>query len=320
MPQSDLSAIAALTAEMQVLRAQVASLVTAGINPPPPPPAPSAAIPAASAVIAAPTVAAPPAVITPPAVNPPSAAGADPLMGSIAANATGELAGKFLGGTIQEDLRKIIREGAYLDFPLLKKETYESKKNGLGQTTMNQPETFLDWLDLFNIFASIRLQHYPSEGPHLAAYLQIIKNLSCKEGGKVWRDYDRDFRKSKVSDKTLPWYDLNFRLLWPLLPPREVAAPAKNPNPSNQPFRSATGGPLPSNACGDFYYQGWCPTIKECKLAHMCGHCHNSRHSLKRCPRFDNSKSSKNSRKSHPHSNSNSNSNSKSNPNTSQSK
>jgi hypothetical protein len=109
MPQSDLSAFAALSTEMQVLRAQVASLVTAGINPPPPPPAPSAALPAASVVVAAPTVAAPSAATAQPVVNPPSAACADPLLGSFAANATGDLAGKFLGGTIQEDLRKSFR-------------------------------------------------------------------------------------------------------------------------------------------------------------------------------------------------------------------
>jgi hypothetical protein len=45
---------------------------------------------------------------------------------------------------------------------------------------LNQPETFLDWLGLFINFASIRLKHYPSEGPQLTAYLQIINNLSCK--------------------------------------------------------------------------------------------------------------------------------------------
>ncbi len=275
---------------MQVLRAQMASFLTAQTPPPPPPPAtPAVAPPVVAPLVAATPVLAPPIVAAPVPVAAPVVAApvvTDPLASTITqqATSTGE-SGKFLGGTVQEDLRKTIREGSYVDLPLLNKEKYESKKG--GQTKLDQPTNFLDWMDLYLMYMSIRIQLHPSEAPHLLAYLKIIKDLSQKEGGKVWLEYDRDFRKQKVSDTSMPWTDICFRLLYPLLPPRETAAPAtpaatSQPR-SQKPFQAASGGPPPDTACNEFYFGGWCNSFKSCTKEHICGHCHQNTHSLRSC-------------------------------------
>ena len=192
---------------------------------------------------------------------------------------------KFLGSTIDNDLRVKIKQAAFIDLPLLKKSSYESKE---GSTTkLKQPKNFEEWLELFLIFATIRTTYFPQDAPHLFTYITPIKDLSRKQQGLVWRDYDVEFRRLKSVDSTLSWLKIDTDVLFtipthPDQPPPTQSQSKLNPPPPRQPF-PASGGPPPTDACLPFYFGGWCSTIRSCTNKHLCANCGNKGHSFHNC-------------------------------------
>ena len=70
---------------------------------------------------------------------------------------------KFLGSIIDEDLRKRIKQAAFIDLPLLKKSSYEIKQG--NTSNLRQPNNFDEWRELFLICATIKSYILPSGCP-----------------------------------------------------------------------------------------------------------------------------------------------------------
>ena len=218
---------------------------------------------------------------------PAAAAGAptmDPVHQMIVQGATvqpGEQT-KLLGTTIDPDLRDKIKAGKFIELPALKKSHYEIRES--NTIKLNQPRSFGDWLELFLIYATIRSNAVPQEAPHLFTYIGRIRDLSLKETGTVWRDYDREFRQIKAVDHNLSYLKIDMDILYNILPPRSTQ-PIKPPSHTNtprHPFPVSRGAPLP-NTCLPFYYGGWCSNIRECRKRHICAHCSKIGHNYQNC-------------------------------------
>ena len=246
----------------------------------------------AQPLIALPGQSAPSAALGAPPAS--EAAATDPIQQMIVQGAMpGEIQPqtKFLGSTIDNDLRDKIKKAAFIDLPLLKKSSYEIRE---GSTTkLKQPKNFEEWLELFLIFATIRTTYFPQDAPHLFTYITRIRDLSKKQQGLVWRDYDLEFRRLKSVDSTLSWLKIDTDVLFtipthPDQPPPTQNVNKFNPPPPRQPFPSAGGSP-PTDACLPFYFGGWCSTIRSCTNKHICANCGNKGHSYHNCYALKNS-------------------------------
>ena len=192
---------------------------------------------------------------------------------------------KFLGSTIDQDLRKKIKQAAFIDLPLLKKSSYEIKQGTTSK--LRQPNNFDEWLELFLIFATIRATYFPQDAPHLFTYITRIRDLSRKQEGLVWRDYDVEFRQLKAVDTALSWLKIDTDVLFtipthPNQPPPTQNQTRLNPPAPRQPF-PASGGSPPTDVCLPFYYGGWCSIIHSCTNRHICANCGNEGHSYHNC-------------------------------------
>ena len=192
---------------------------------------------------------------------------------------------KLLGSTVEPELRDKIKTGQYIELPALKKSRYEIRESNV--TKLNQPQSFGDWLDLFLMYATIRSHAVPQEAPQLLTYISRIRDLSVKESGTVWREYDREFRQLKAVDSTLSYLKIDTDILSNILPPRlpQPTYPTFHPNTPRQPFPDSRGPP-PLNACLPFFYGGWCSSIRTCKNKHICAHCSKFGHSFQTCRQF----------------------------------
>ena len=186
---------------------------------------------------------------------------------------------KLLGTTTDPDLRDKIKAGKFIELPALKKSHYEIRES--NAIKLNQPLSFGDWLELFLIYATIRSNAVPQEAPHLFTYIGRIRDLSIKETGTVWRDYDREFRQIKAVDPNLSYLKIDTDILYNILPPRstQLINPPSHTNTPRLPFLASRGSP-PANTCLPFYYGGWCSNIRECRKRHACAHCSKNRTQL----------------------------------------
>ena len=124
----------------------------------------------------------------------------------------------------------------------------------------------------------------PQEAPHLFTYIGRIRDLSIKETGTVWRDYDREFRQIKAVDPNLSYLKIDTDILYNILPPRstQLINSPSHTNTPRLPFPASRGSP-PANTCLPFYYGGWCSNIRECRKRHACAHCSKIGHSYQSC-------------------------------------
>ena len=162
-----------------------------------------------------------------------------------------------------------------------------------------EPKSFTQWVGLFNIFASVYTEQFPSEAPALFTYSTRIQELTL-EGGYIWRDYDDLFRKVKAKMPALPWQETSTRLLSMVHQKSKSAHPHINrsqtnnyrpivqnhSNPSTVPNHSnspQTNRPfLPKDSCHSYYLTGQCKR-NNCKFSHLCGYCQSPSHSINLC-------------------------------------
>ena len=180
--------------------------------------------------------------------------------------------------------------------------------------------SFSSWMEAWNVYLAIRVDHTPSCAPSLIAYQRIITSASVSYSLQSWLNYDVQFRMLAASNPSLRWDtrhpDLWLQCLttagtqqsnrWPC-----PFCGATTHFPNRCPFRANSPTHLPSEQrndsgrqssgtsrsftlandppstprqtyCRDFNYRT-CKYIG-CKFAHACEHC-GANHPVKNCPR-----------------------------------
>ena len=181
--------------------------------------------------------------------------------------------------------------------------------------------SFSSWMEAWNVYLAIRVDHIPSCAPSLIAYQRIITSASVSYPLQSWLNYDVQFRMLAASDPSLRW-DTRHPDLWlQCITPSGIQQSkrwpcpycgATNHFPDRCPFRtnpskqlssgqwnhtkgqhnSGVSGSsivnrhnLPRNSgpgyCRDFNYSSC--TRERCKFAHHCEHC-NANHPARDCP------------------------------------
>lgn len=212
-------------------------------------------------------------------------------------NPAGETLSPYLtlGTTVNPKLKSDIWAGQYIELAKLNAAdsapavsvswTGQKPSISMEQPQLEPPESFLEWLKLFNTYAAIYLEVHPLEaGPMLTYVVRIMELLNAHEG-TVWRSYDERFRRLKEHCPTMAWSQTN----WQLVMEVTSGAAAKSPSVTKssnkkQPFRgqSTDNRRPPNGSCYKFYYQGAC-SKSDCKYTHMCAVCKKTGHSKLEC-------------------------------------
>ena len=107
--------------------------------------------------------------------------------------------------------------------------------------------SFSSWMEAWNIYLAILIDHSPARAPQLVAYQRIITSASAQYPLAAWLNYDTQFRTLAASDPTLRW-DTRHTDLWlqcVTSPSSAIRWPcshcgATNHYPTNCPFRPHT--------------------------------------------------------------------------------
>ena len=136
-----------------------------------------------------------------------------------------------------------------------------------------------EWTSAFIVFVAIYSSHHPLEAPRLMKYMETVRDLS-KRGGWAFKNYDENFRMMKQNDPSWPW-DVMHSEYWM----RATLTTGQNVNNSNnQSFREPqTRQPNSENLCFRFQRRGFCPFKQNCKFAHRCSLCGDTRHHHTAC-------------------------------------
>ena len=175
--------------------------------------------------------------------------------------------------------------------------------------------SFSSWMEAWNVYLAVIIEHMPSCAPSLVAYQRIITSASVQYPLESWLNYDVQFRTLAASNPSLRW-DIRHTDLWlQCITPRtqqlgQWPCPhcgATTHYPDCCPFRSYSSrqvpnkqwddnrgqrnttstGTTPSNSrsrppcCRDFNY-ALCQ-CSNCKYAHCCETC-GANHSVRVCP------------------------------------
>ena len=178
--------------------------------------------------------------------------------------------------------------------------------------------SFASWMEAWNIYLSIVIDHTPARAAEFVAYQRIITSASIQYPTAAWLNYDVQFRTLAASDPTLRWdarhTDLWLQFMTSAKPTQSARGPCKhcgatNHYPDNCPFRpnyspTITGGqravtrgqpnsgsymaPHPNQppkpiACRDF--NRYICRRPDCKFAHCCEHCRVN-HAVKDCAKY----------------------------------
>ena len=73
--------------------------------------------------------------------------------------------------------------------------------------------SFLTWMEAWNIYLAILIDHAPARAPQLVAYQRIITSASNQSPLAAWLNYDVRFRTLAASDPSLRW-DVRHTDLW----------------------------------------------------------------------------------------------------------
>ena len=116
--------------------------------------------------------------------------------------------------------------------------------------------SFASWMEAWNIYLSIVIDHTPARAAEFVAYQRIITSASIQYLTAAWLNYDVQFRTLAASDPTLRWdarhTDLWLQFMTSAKPTQSARWPCKhcgatNHYPDNCPFRpnyspTITGG------------------------------------------------------------------------------
>ena len=73
--------------------------------------------------------------------------------------------------------------------------------------------SFASWMEAWNIYLAILIDHSPARAPQLVAYQRIITSASINYPLATWLNYDVQFRTLAASDPSLRW-DIRHTDLW----------------------------------------------------------------------------------------------------------
>ena len=106
--------------------------------------------------------------------------------------------------------------------------------------------SFASWMEAWNIYLSIVIDHTPARAAEFVAYQHIITSASIQYPTAAWLNYDVQFRTLAASDTTLHWdarhTDLWLQFMTSAKPTQLACWPCKhcgatNHYPDNYPFR-----------------------------------------------------------------------------------
>ena len=112
------------------------------------------------------------------------------------------------------------------------------------QPSSKKISSFVSWMEAWNIYLAIIINHSPARAPQLVAYQRIITSASIHYPLSAWLNYDVQFRTLAASDPLVRW-DIRHTDLWlqcvTTTPPLAIRWPcpqcgATNHYPENCPF------------------------------------------------------------------------------------
>ena len=238
-------------------------------------------------------------------------------------------------------IRERIIKGEYIDFATLLPSIMFSSSLELDSTTSftvqlphnngnlsvhptaktRKITSFSSWMEAWNVYLAVCIDHMPSRAPSLVAYQRIITSANTLHPLESWLHYDVQFRTLAASNPTLRW-DTRHPDLWlqcitpasaqrtkrwpcphcgavthfpdrcPFRPYSSKQTPNRQWNPSRgQSDSQYTGNPIinknpmPPNKnlgyCKDFNYTSC--NRQYCKFSHSCQTC-GSNHPARVCP------------------------------------
>ena len=237
-------------------------------------------------------------------------------------------------------VKERIIKGEYIDFTtLLPKAMLSSnvEPDHPGSLTLQMPSgssefivhptakgkkitSFSSWMEAWNVYLAIRVDHTPSYAPSLIAYQHIITSASVSYPLQSWLNYDVQFRMLAASNPSLRW-DTRHPDLWlQCITPSSIQPSNKWPCPfygaathfpDRCTFRANTSRQLPSgqqndaggqssgsskdytfnknpssNAAHSYCWEFNFSSCRRdhCKFAHVCKHC-GANHPARSCPR-----------------------------------
>ena len=199
-----------------------------------------------------------------------------------------------LGANLPERLISKIRQGEFVDFPLLL-DPHEDQQSIIVNTVNGQPSinvkkassskitSISQWTDAMLIYGAIYIQAQPKQASAFFKYMDFIRSMS--KSGSNWFNYDELFRR--VREKTNRSWDS------PLLIPfinstnsrhnqGQSQGSQNRPPPGNfqpklkQPFR------VPRGYCYNFHTPETRCTATRCSYVHKCPLCSGT-HPIFRC-------------------------------------
>ena len=212
----------------------------------------------------------------------------------------------LLGSTVDQKIKAKIWAGEYIELATLRDRLDPSLSVSVQQdgnpsfqlrpSKSSPPMSFLPWLRLFSIYASVYLQRYPEQASSIITYIIHILDLQGKHQGQLWRLYDEQFRQMRVY-ADIPWHKTNWDLM---LQTMHNTGDRNNYFNSNQSFRkprftqtqtrfnqsqpqSQTSYRTPKGFCYAFDRSGSCRSQPNCRFRHDCTKCFRRGHSRVNC-------------------------------------
>ena len=231
-----------------------------------------------------------PALITPNGV----AAALQEIMG-VGDNTGDAYCDAFLDGTsVDQKLKEKIWDGADVNLSaLLPKFELDFRfttptinpKNLFNQNvnSARQPSSVIEWLEMFNVFASVYCEKYDGAGACLFGYANRIIELQREEPTSyMWLIYDILFRHLKAKCPALKWH-----VIYPACQRKARYYAEKHKNKSNVSFRGAAGrgrgrgGPMAGTSSQtdytcNVYNRGELCQFRNCRFSHSCSVCKGS--------------------------------------------
>ena len=73
--------------------------------------------------------------------------------------------------------------------------------------------SFFSWMEAWNVYLAVTIDHMPSCAPNLIAYQRVIISASVQYPLESWLTYDMQFRTLAASNPSL-WFDVRHADLW----------------------------------------------------------------------------------------------------------
>ena len=136
---------------------------------------------------------------------------------------TGDCLEPFLpaGTTLESKIKRRIVSGEYVDLSTLQHKNEPTQQFFNGQLNISalhskprQPATFVEWMRLFLVYASIYGSSHPDQAVPMMSYILRIHGLYARTPVTyAWRAYDEEFRRIRAHCPTLAWHYIHQNIL-----------------------------------------------------------------------------------------------------------